>query len=262
MMETLLVDIDACGVATLTLNRPDVHNAFDDALIVNLCEQLKKLDIDPGVRVVVIRGSGKSFSAGADLNWMKRTTECSFDQNLADATDLADMLWTLNRLSKPTVAVVQGAAYGGGVGLVATCDIVIASEHAKFRLSEAMLGIMASVISPYVLAAIGESQARRYTLTAEPFGAADAKRIGLVHDVVGANDLESHADHMVSMLLKNGPAAMSAIKALIFSLQGRPFDETVVRETAEGIAKIRASDEGKEGITAFLEKRKANWVRD
>ncbi|HER25527.1 MAG TPA: hypothetical protein ENI69_00295, partial [Rhodospirillales bacterium] len=163
-LQTILVDIDRRGVATLTLNRPDVHNAFDDKMIVAITGHLKKLDGDPDVRVVVLRGSGKSFSAGADLNWMKRTTQYSYQENLADANDLADMLWTLNRLSKPTMAVVQGAAYGGGVGLVATCDIVVASEQAKFRLSEARLGIMASVISPYVLAAIGESQARRYTL--------------------------------------------------------------------------------------------------
>ena len=261
-MENVLVDIDGRGVATVTLNRPDVHNAFDDVLIRKLAEHLKALDNNSDVRVVVIRGAGKSFSAGADLNWMKRTSEYTQEQNLADARELADMLWTLNRLSKPTVAVVQGAAYGGGVGLVATCDIVVASDAAKFRLSEAKLGIMASVISPYVLAAIGESQARRYTLTAEPFGAVDAKRIGLVHDVVDADQLDAQTDHIVGMLLENGPAAMTAIKGLIFSLQGRPFDQTVVEETAAGIARIRASEEGKEGISAFLDKRKPNWVRD
>jgi len=261
-METVLIDIDSRGVATVTFNRPDVHNAFDDAMIVSLTAHLKKLDVDENVRAVVVRGNGKSFSAGADLNWMKRTADYSYDQNLADAQDLAEMLWILNRLSKPTVAVVQGAAYGGGVGLVGACDIVIASDLAKFRLSEARLGIMASVISPYVLAAIGESQARRYTLTAEPFGAADARRIGLVHEVVDAGDLDGKAEEILSLLLQNGPAAMSAIKGLVFSLQGRSFDETVVRETAEGIARVRASDEGKEGISAFLDKRKANWVRD
>ena len=261
-METVLIDIDGRGVATVTFNRPEVHNAFDDEMIVCLTGHLKKLDGDKNVHAVVIRGSGKSFSAGADLNWMKRTAEYSYDQNLADAEDLAEMLWTLNRLSKPTVAVVQGAAYGGGVGLVATCDIVIASDQAKFRLSEARLGIMASVISPYVLGAIGESQARRYTLTAEPFGADDAKRIGLVHEVVGAGELDAKADEILSLLLQNGPAAMTAIKGLVFSLQGRSFDEAVVRQTAEGIARIRASDEGREGISAFLEKRKANWVRN
>jgi len=261
-METVLINTDGRGVATVTFNRPEVHNAFDDAMIVSLTGYLKKLDGDENVRAVVIRGSGKSFSAGADLNWMKRTAEYSYEQNLADAEDLAEMLWTLNRLSKPTVAVVQGAAYGGGVGLVAACDIVVASELAKFRLSEARLGIMASVISPYVLAAIGESQARRYTLTAEPFGASDAKRVGLVHEVVDTGELDTKAEEILSLLLQNGPAAMTAIKGLVFSLQGRAFDEAVVRETAEGIARVRASDEGKEGILAFLEKRKANWVRD
>lgn len=261
-MKTVLINIDGRGVATVTFNRPDVHNAFDDAMIVDLTRHLKKLDGDSNVRAVVIRGSGKSFSAGADLNWMKRTAEYSYEQNLADAEDLAEMLWTLNRLSKPTVAVVQGAAYGGGVGLVATCDIVIASDSARFRLSEARLGIMASVISPYVLAAIGESQARRYTLTAEPFGADDAKRIGLIHEVIDAGDLDAKAEEILSLLLQNGPAAMTAIKGLVFSLQGRDFDAAVVRETAEGIARIRASDEGREGISAFLEKRKANWIRD
>jgi len=261
-METVLVDIDRRGVATVTLNRPDVHNAFDDAMIINLTGKLKKLDGDADVRVVVIRGSGKSFSAGADLNWMRRTSEYSYDQNLADAEDLAEMLWTLNHLSKPTVAVVQGAAYGGGVGLVASCDAVVAGDQARFRLSEARLGIMASVISPYVSAAIGESQARRYTLTAEPFGARDARRIGLVHDVVAADGLEDQVETIVAMLLENGPAAMSAIKDLLFSLQGRPFDDSVVRTTAEGIARVRASDEGKEGISAFLEKRMPNWIKE
>ncbi len=261
-METVLIDIDRRGVASVTVNRPDVHNAFDDALIASLTGHLKLLDSNENVRAVVIRGAGKSFSAGADLNWMKRTTEYSFEQNLADAEALADMLWTLNRLSKPTVAMVQGAAYGGGVGLAAACDIVIASEIASFRLSEARLGIMASVISPYIMAAIGESQARRYTLTAQSFDASDARRIGLVHDVVAPDVLESRVDDILSMLLENGPAAMTAIKGQIFALQGRPFDRDVVRETAEGIARIRASDEGREGISAFLDRRKPNWHRE
>jgi len=261
-METVLVNIDPRGVARLTLNRPDVHNAFDGVLIATLIGKLKDLEASESVRVVILAATGKSFSAGGDLTWMRRTAEYSEEENLVDARELADLMRTLNRLSKPTVALIQGAAYGGGVGLTSCCDIVVASEKAKFCLSEVKLGLIASVISPYVRAAIGESQARRYTLTAELFDAHEARRIGLVHEVVEANALEEKGEHIVSQLLKNGPAAMAGVKDLLFSLSGRGLGDDVVEETAVRIAKVRASDEGKEGVTAFLEKRSPSWVGD
>jgi methylglutaconyl-CoA hydratase len=262
MTDTVLVNIDSRGVARLTLNRPEVHNAFDDVLILKLIEKLKDLDSNDDVRVVILAANGKSFSAGGDLGWMQRTSDYSFNENLADARDLADLMKILNRLSKPTVALIQGAAYGGGVGLTAACDIVIASEKAKFCLSEVKLGLIASVISPYVRAAIGETQARRYTLTAELFNADEARRIGLVHEVCAADALEDQAEHFVQQVLKNSPAAMAGVKELLFSLSGRGIGDDVVEDTANRIAKIRASEEGKEGIAAFLEKRPPSWIKD
>ena len=261
-MDTVLVNIDDRGVARLTLNRPEVHNAFDDALILNLIGKLTEMDANPDVRIVILTANGKSFSAGGDLGWMKRTADYSFDENLADARDLANLMKTLNRLSKPTIGLIQGAAYGGGVGLAACCDIVIASDHARFCLSEVKLGLIASVISPYVRAAIGETQARRYALTAEVFDAHEAKRIGLVHEVVIQEELEDMAEHTVLQLLKNSPAAMAGVKNLLFSLSGRGIGDDVVEDTAKRIARIRASEEGIEGISAFLEKRSPSWIKD
>lgn len=262
MMNNVLLQIDQRGVARLTLNRPDVHNAFDDVLITELTGALKELQENKQVRVVVIAAMGKSFSAGADLNWMARTANYSVEENLADARKLADLMRKLNSLSKPTVALVQGAAYGGGVGLSACCDIVIASERAKFCLSEVKLGLIASVISPYVRAAIGESHARRYTLSAEVFDAAEARRIGLVHEVVGADQLEDRGEEMVAQLLKNSPAAMAGVKDLLCYQKGRLLDDDLVEETARRIAGVRASDEGKEGVSAFLEKRTPSWIKE
>lgn len=261
-MDTALLNIDSRGVARLTLNRPEVHNAFDDALIVNLIGKLNELDTNSDVRVVILAANGKSFSAGGDLSWMRRTADYSFEENLSDARDLAELMRTLNRLSKPTVALVHGAAYGGGVGLTAACDIVLATEHARFCLSEVKLGLIASVISPYVRAAIGENQARRYTLTAEVFDAEEARRIGLVHEVTAEDALEDQAEHIVLQLLKNSPAAMAGVKDLLFALSGRGIGDDIVEDTAERIARIRASEEGKEGISAFLEKRKPSWVKE
>jgi len=261
MTDTVSTAIDSRGVARLTLNRPEVHNAFDDALIGELSASLERLRKDPKVRIVVIAATGKSFSAGADLNWMRRTAEYSFEENLADAEGLAGLLRTLNELPKPTVALVQGAAYGGGVGLVAACDIVAATERAVFCLSEVKLGLIASVISPYVRAAIGETWARRYTMTAEPFSAEKACAIGLVHDVVADdNALEAMGEHLIGLLLHNGPAAMAGVKDLIGYLRGRGIGDEVIGETAERIARVRASDEGREGVNAFLEKRRPSWT--
>jgi len=262
MMDNVLLEIDQRGVARLTLNRPEVHNAFDDALIGNLTGKLNGLAADAAVRVVVLAASGKSFSAGGDLNWMARTADYSLEENLADARELADLMRVLNTLPKPTVALVQGAAYGGGVGLSAACDIVIACEQAKFCLSEVKLGLIASVISPYVRAAIGESQTRRYTLSGEVFDAHEARRIGLVHEVAPAGDLEEKGAKLITQLLKNGPAAMAGVKDLLFYQNGRGLDDQVIEETAVRIANVRASDEGKEGVSAFLEKRPPSWIRE
>ena len=257
----LIVDVAAEGRATVTLNRPDVHNAFDDKLIALLTRELDALDRNPTVGVVVLAAAGKSFCAGADLKWMRRMAEYSEAENQADAEALAALMKTLNRLSKPTVAEVQGAAYGGGVGLICCCDIAIASEAAQFSISEVKLGLIPSVISPYVVAVIGQRQARRYALGAETFDAIEAKRIGLVHEVTAAEDLQAAVDAMVEALLANGPAAMAETKDQIAGVANRPVDDRLIAAAAARIARIRVSDEGREGVAAFLEKRKPGWAR-
>jgi len=257
----LIVDVAAEGRATVTLNRPDVHNAFDDKLIALLTRELDDLDRNPTVGVVVLAAAGKSFCAGADLKWMRRMAEYSEAENQADAEALAALMKTLNRLSKPTVAEVQGAAYGGGVGLICCCDIAIASKAAQFSISEVKLGLIPSVISPYVVAVIGERQARRYALGAETFDAIEAKRIGLVHEVTAAEDLQAAVDAMVEALLANGPAAMAETKDQIAGVANRPVDDRLIAAAAARIARIRVSDEGREGVAAFLEKRKPGWAR-
>jgi methylglutaconyl-CoA hydratase len=255
----LLTSIDARGVATLTLNRPEIHNAFDDTLIAELTGALQRLDEDPQVRVVVLTAAGKNFSAGADLNWMRRMADYSSDENLADARALAALLQTLDRLSKPTVALVQGAVYGGGVGLVASCDITIGATRAKFCLSEVKLGLVPAVVSPYVVAALGPRAARRYFLTAEVFDAAEALRLGLLHEVVAEAELAPRGAALCDLLLGNGPQAMAAAKELVAAVAGRPIDAVLIADTAERIARIRAGAEGKEGLNAFLEKRQPAW---
>ena len=257
----LIVDVAADGRATLTLNRPDVHNAFDDILIALLTRELNDLDRNRAVSVVVLAAPGKSFCAGADLKWMQRMAEDSEAENQASAEALAALMKTLNGLSKPTVAEVQGAAYGGGVGLICCCDIAIASDAAQFSISEVKLGLIPSVISPYVVAAIGERQARRYAISAERFDAIEAKRIGLVHEVIAAEDLPSAVDAMVEALLANGPAAMAETKDQIAGVANRPVDDRLIADSAARIARIRVSDEGREGVAAFLEKRQPGWTR-
>jgi len=257
----LIVDVAVEGRATVTLNRSDVHNAFDDKLIALLTRELDALDRNPTVGVVVLAATGKSFCAGADLKWMRRMADYSEAENQTDAEALAALMKTLNRLSKPTVAEVQGAAYGGGVGLICCCDIAIASEAAQFSISEVKLGLIPSVISPYVVAVIGERQARRYALGAETFDAIEAKRIGLVHEVTAAEDLQAAVDAMVEALLANGPAAMAETKDQIAGVANRPVDDRLIAAAAARIARIRVSDEGREGVAAFLEKRKPGWAR-
>lgn len=260
-MSKVVVDIPADGVATVTLDRPEVHNAFDDQAIAELTQAFRRLGADPAARVVVLRANGKSFSAGADLDWMQRVARYSHEQNVADAMALAEMLHTLDTCPKPTLALVQGPAYGGGVGLVAACDIAVAAETAFFALTEVRLGLIPAVISPYVIAAIGERACRRYLLTAERFSAADAYRLGLVHQVVPADRLDAAVADLVARLRECGAAAQAAAKELIRDVACRPIDDAVVRNGAERIARQRASAEGREGVAAFLEKRKPAWSR-
>jgi len=255
----LKLDCDDRGVARITMDRPEVHNAFNQAFIAALTAMLEQVGADPAVRAVVLAASGKSFSAGADLNWMQAMAGYDEAQNLADAEGLARLMRTLDRLPKPVIGRVQGPAFGGGVGLVACCDIAVGAVSASFALSEVKLGLIPAVISPYVTAAIGERQARRYFLTAERFDAAEALRIGLLHQVVPDQELDAAVAALVAALAGNGPAAVAAAKDLIFAVGRRPTDAAVVAETARRIARIRASAEGREGIAAFLERRKAGW---
>jgi methylglutaconyl-CoA hydratase len=249
------------GIARVSLNRPEVRNAFDDALIASLTKIFYELDKDKDVRVVVLAGNGPAFCAGADLNWMKRMAGYGFEENVRDAAGLAAMLSALDRLKKPTVARVHGAAFAGGTGLVAACDIAVGTPQAKFCFSEAKLGLSPATISPYVVRAIGERAARRYFLTAEVFGAEEAYRIGLLSALVPEGEIDSAIGSLLSHLLAGGPEAHAQIKDLIGVVAGRPIDEALKRETARRIAEIRASPEGREGVASFLEKRKPGWTK-
>ena len=251
----------ANGVARVTLDRPEVRNAFDDALIARLRQAFEELDEDTSVRVLVLAGNGPAFCAGADLNWMKRMAGYGYEQNLADAQALAGMLAALDRMSKPTIARVHGPAFAGGTGLVAACDIAIGSNAAQFCFSEAKLGLSPATISPHVMRAIGERAARRLFLTAEVFDAAEAHRVGLLSLLVAPEELDGTVDSVVKHLLAGGPQAHRQIKALIGAVAGRPVDDALVADTAARIAEIRVSPEGKEGIASFLEKRKPSWTR-
>ena len=247
------------GVARVTLNRPELRNAFDDVLISSLTRTFTEIGKDPAVRVMILAGNGPAFCAGADLNWMKRMAGYSYEQNLADAKGLAEMLATLDRLPKPTIARVHGPVFAGGTGLVAACDIAVGTPEAKMCLSEAKLGLSPATISPYVMRAMGEREARRYFLTAEVFSAEEAFRIGMLSLLVKENELDSAIDGLLKHLLAGGPEAHAKIKALIRTVAGRRPDDALVAETAQQIAEIRGSPEGREGIASFLEKRKAAW---
>jgi methylglutaconyl-CoA hydratase len=258
---SVLVKVDADGIATVILNRPELHNAIDERLIALLGARLAKLDADPAVRVVVLAGSGRSFCAGADLNWMKRMAKYSAKDNLRDARGLTAMLNVLSNLSKPTVARVHGPAYGGGAGIVACCDIAIASREAAFAFSEVRLGLIPAAISPYVVDAVGQRAARRYFLTGERFDAAEAFRIGLVHDIVEEGALNERIGHVLFDLFKGGPHALAAAKDLVRAVARAPLDDAMLDDTARRIAAIRSSAEGREGVSAFLEKRDPKWTR-
>jgi len=247
------------GVARVTLNRPELRNAFDDVLIAELRKAFAEVEKDKNIRVMVLAGNGPAFCAGADLNWMKRMAGYGYAENLADAQALAGMLAALDRLPKPTIARVHGPVFAGGTGLVAACDIAVGTPEAKFCLSEAKLGLSPATISPYVMRAMGERTARRYFLTAEVFDAQEALRVGMLSVLVPANALDSTVDELVKHLLAGGPEAHAKIKALIRDVAGRRPDDALAADTAQRIAEIRGSPEGKEGIAAFLEKRKASW---
>jgi methylglutaconyl-CoA hydratase len=258
--DSLLSERRADGSAWITLNRPEVHNAFDDRLIVELTAALSNLGADDAVRAVVLTGSGRSFSAGADLNWMRRSSTYGEAENMADARALALLMKTLHELPKPTVARVNGAALGGGAGLVACCDIAVASADARFGTTEVRLGLIPAVIGPYVVAAIGLRQARRLMLTGERIAAAEAARIGLVHDVVPPERLDAAVAALLEDLLKGGPGALAAVKRLLRDLTGRPIDVELVDDTARRIAALRTTAEAQEGVAAFLAKRQPVWL--
>jgi methylglutaconyl-CoA hydratase len=255
----VLTEIDGRGVATVTLNRPEVHNAFNDAVIARLSDIFGELAGQAGLRAVVLAGRGKSFCAGADLNWMTKMAGYSYKENLDDAKRMAAMFDRLNTLPVPTIAKVQGSAFAGALGLISACDIAVAADHAKFAVTEVRIGLIAAAISPYVIAAIGPGAARRYFQTAERFDAAEAKRLGLLHEVVAADALDETVAGIVGEILRNAPASLAACKTLIRETAG-PVTEELRTETATRIAHLRAEPEAREGIAAFFEKRKPAWV--
>jgi len=260
MSQKVLSQVDADGNATVMLNRPDVHNAFDPEMVDALAQALKQLEANPAVRAVVVTGAGKNFCAGADIEHMKKSARFSRSQNLENARATARMLHTLHALAKPTIACVRGAARGGGVGLVAACDIALAERGATFRLSEVKLGIVPAMISPYVIAAMGQHHARRYMLSGEEFDSAEAFRTGLVHDICEEPELNALVGRMLAHLYSSGPNAIAAVKKLMPEVAGRRIDEALVETTAQRLAEIRTTAEAQEGLTAFLEKRRASWV--
>lgn len=259
-MADVILDIREDRVATVTLNRPERHNAFDDTIIDTLQQSFDSLGRNQQVRVVVLKANGKSFSAGADLGWMRKMANYSEQENFHDALAMAQCFHTLATLPKPTIAVVQGPAYGGGVGLVATCDIVVAAEDATFCFPEVRLGLIPAVISPYINLAMGKRAVRRYSLTGETFSADEAKMLGLVHSIVPQTQLDEETERFIKQLSRCGPEAMAEVKARLTTYL-EPSKEKLIEDTARWIAAIRCSPEGKEGLEAFLEKRPPHWIK-
>ncbi|WP_097461281.1 enoyl-CoA hydratase/isomerase family protein [Mangrovitalea sediminis] len=256
---TVISTVNPQGIATVTLNRPERRNAFDADIIRSLTEALQEAAAKPEVRVVVLAAAGKHFSAGADLNWMRDSAQWSQEDNLRDAHKLAGLMSTLDQLAKPTIARVQGAVYGGAVGLVSCCDIAVASDDTRFCLSEARLGLAPAVISPYVLRALGARQARRYFLTTEEIPASKALNLGLVHEVVDAESLDNTVQELAARITRNGPTALAACKTLIETAYSRQPDDDLQDYTTQLIARLRTGSEGQEGLTAFFEKRAPAW---
>jgi len=262
-MHTLISSTDNRGVLTLNMNRPEVHNAFDAAMIHELTAALTVADQNDTVRMVVITGSGSCFSAGADMNWMRSLKAASREDNERDALKLAKLMRSLNYLSKPTIARINGAAFGGGLGLIAACDITVAVDSARFALTEAQLGLAPAVISPYVIRCIGERNARRYFLSGERFDSRRALEIGLIQQYVAAEQLDEAVEDMIRQLLRGGPLAVAHCKQLAFAVAGHSAksQKSIDEFTAKMIANLRVSAEGQEGLAAFLEKREPNWIK-
>jgi methylglutaconyl-CoA hydratase len=258
-MNTLDIRRPNAHVAEVYLNRPEVRNAFNDGVIAELTAAFRELGADPSLRVIVLGGHGKAFCAGADLSWMRAMADYTWEQNHADASALAHMLWTLWNCPLPIVGRVQGDCYAGGVGLAAVCDVLVASDNVNFCLSEAKLGLLPATIGPYVVRALGEQASRRYFTTAERFSAAQAQQLGFVHELVAPEQLDAKVGEIVATLVANGPAAVKACKQLVKDVGARPIDPSLRDDTARRIADIRASAEGKEGVQAFLSKREPNW---
>ena len=257
--QTLDIAIDG-KVATITLNRPDVRNAFNETTIAEIKQAFEEVGGNEAVRAIVLAANGPAFCAGADLNWMKKMAGYTHAENNADALQLAEMLRTIYLCPKPVVARVQGDCYAGGMGLVAACDIIVAVEEANFCLSEVKLGLIPATISPYVIKAMGENASRRYFLTAERFPAQEALRIGFAHEVVAADALDAKVAEIVKALVNNSPHAVQQAKVLVREVVGQPVNDALLADTAERIAHIRASEQGREGVQSFLEKRKPNWL--
>jgi methylglutaconyl-CoA hydratase len=259
-MTTATLELSRHGaVARVFLNRPDVRNAFNDAVIAELSAAFRELGADASLRAIVIGGRGKAFCAGGDLNWMRAMADYSWEQNRADAQGLADMLWTLYTCPVPLIGRVHGDCYAGGVGLAAVCDVLVAADGMHFCLSEARLGLLPATIGPYVVRALGEQASRRYFITAERFSAAEAHRLGFVHELAGADAIDAKVDAIVQTLLANGPEAVKASKRLVKDLAGQPLTSELRADTARRIADIRASAEGRDGVQAFLNKRPPPW---
>ena len=257
--QTFEVAIDG-RVATVTLNRPEVRNAFNETTIAEITQVFRELGQNGDVRAIVLAANGPAFCAGADLNWMKKMAGYTHEENRADAAQLAEMLRTIYTCPKPVVAKVQGDCYAGGMGLAAACDIIITNEATNFCLSEVKLGLIPATISPYVILAMGDNAARRYFLTAERFSAQEAHRIGFVHQVTSADALDAAVADIVKALVTNSPNAVKEAKRLVQDVAGKPLTAELIADTAERIADIRSSEEGKEGVRSFLEKRKPNWL--
>jgi methylglutaconyl-CoA hydratase len=261
MSESILeITQRSAGVAQITMSRPDVFNAFDEAMIGELDAAFDSLIADDSVRILVLAGAGRHFSAGADLQWMQRASEASVEWNLEDARRFASMLGKIDSCPKPTVARVQGAALGGGVGLLCACDIAIAADNASFAVSEARFGILPAVIGPYLINAVGRRHARRLALTMARIGASEALALGLVHQVANLDQLDDAVDATLDELLAGGPRAQGEIKALFAQLEVGPVTDEVRELTAQTISRVRGSDEAREGFAAFLDKRAANWI--
>lgn len=256
----LHTSIDSNGIASITLTRDKQRNAFSAETIGHLLTALAIFKHDPAVRVLVLRAEGQNFSAGADINWMKNMAQFGYQENLADAAQLAKLMDNINQFTKPTIALVQGACFGGAIGLVACCDIALATPSAKFCLSEVKIGLIPAVISPYVVAAIGPRQAKRYSLTGEIFTAQQAFDYGLLHQL--GEDLDLLATPFIDALLTNSPAAMQAVKSLINDIINHPINDTLIADTSQRIASIRVSNQAQEGLDAFLNKRKPDWTKE